>query len=360
MRRVKRLEQEIAELRSELDRRTEEGGAQASLLGQVLATVRQGIIVIDPDDSIRFFNPAAAALVPPGPSLGQLSPHPLQSLVRQARAGGDPLEGTLELDRPHRLLTAVATPIEAGGRVLLVVVDVTEARRLEAVRRDFVAAASHELKTPVASLVASAETLQLALARDPARAAQFAEQVERSARQLASLVADLLDLSRLEAKPEADEEVVLDLLVREEVESLSDRAREAEIKLLVELSPVIVRGSNSDLGLAVRNLIDNALRHTPAGGEVKVVVERSHGRASVHVIDNGEGIASREVTRIFERFYRVDSARSRATGGTGLGLAIVRHVAESHGGTVDVRSSLGQGSTFSINLPTAMPDRHPS
>jgi signal transduction histidine kinase len=173
-------------------------------------------------------------------------------------------------------------------------------------------------------------------------------------------VADLLDLSRLEAKPEADEEVVLDLLVREEVESLSDRAREAEIKLLVELSPVIVRGSNSDLGLAVRNLIDNALRHTPAGGEVKVVVERSHGRASVHVIDNGEGIASREVTRIFERFYRVDSARSRATGGTGLGLAIVRHVAESHGGTVDVRSSLGQGSTFSINLPTAMPDRHPS
>lgn len=360
MRKVKRLEQKIAELRAELDRRAEEGGAQASLLGQVLATVRQGIIVIDPDDSIPYFNPAAATLIRPGSSLGQLSPHPLQSLVRKARAGGNPIEGTLELDRPPRLLTAVATPIEAGGRMLVVVVDVTEARRLEAVRRDFVAAASHELKTPVASMVASAETLQLALARDPARAAQFAEQVERSARQLASLVSDLLDLSRLEAKPEADEEVALDLLVRDEVETFSDRAHQAEIKLSVELSPVIVRGSNSDLGLAVRNLIDNALRHTPAGGEVKVVIERSPRMVSLHVIDNGDGIASREVGRIFERFYRVDSARSRATGGTGLGLAIVRHVAESHGGTVDVKSSLGEGSMFSINLPTTTPASHPS
>jgi signal transduction histidine kinase len=209
-------------------------------------------------------------------------------------------------------------------------------------------------------MVASAETLQLALARDPARAAHFARQVEQSARQLASLVADLLDLSRLESKPGADEEVALDLLAREAVESFSERARQGEIKLLAELSPVVVRGSHSDLGLAVRNLIDNALRHTPAGGEVKVVIERSPGRVSLHVIDNGDGIASREVGRIFERFYRVDSARSRATGGTGLGLAIVRHVAESHGGTVEVRSSLGEGSMFSINLPITTPSSHSS
>lgn len=359
MRKVKRLEQEMSELRAELDRRAEEGGAQASLLGQVLATVRQGIIVVDPDDSIPYFNPAAATLIRPGTSLGQLSPHPLQSLVRRARAEGDPIEGTLELDRPHRLLTAVATPIEAGGRVLVVVVDVTEARRIEAIRRDFVAAASHELKTPVASMVASAETLQLALARDPARAAPFAEQVERSARQLARLVADLLDLSRLEATPEADEEVALDQLVKQEVEAFRDRALGADVELSVQMIPVVVRGSRSDLGLALRNLMDNALRHTPAGGEIRIVVDRSPEGAVLHVIDSGEGIGSRELPRIFERFYRVDSARSRATGGTGLGLAIVRHVAESHGGRVGVSSSLGQGSTFSINLPTT-PDRHPS
>ncbi|HJU52692.1 MAG TPA: ATP-binding protein [Acidimicrobiia bacterium] len=352
MRKVRQLEQEISELRAELDRRAEEGGAQASLLGQVLATVRQGIIVIDPDDSIPYFNPAAAAMIRPGNSLGQLSPHTLQSLVRSARAGGQSIESILELDRPHRLLTAVASPIEAGGRVLVVAVDVTEARRLDAVRRDFVAAASHELKTPVASMVASAETLQLALARDPARALEFAQQVERSARQLASLVADLLDLSRLEAGPEPNENVALDELVRQEVETFSERALEAEIKLSLELTPVAVRGSSSDLALALRNLIENAFRHTPAGGEIKVVVDRTPGSVGLHVIDNGEGIATRELPRIFERFYRVDAARSRATGGTGLGLAIVRHVAESHGGSVGVSSSLGQGSTFSIKLPT--------
>ena len=352
MRKVKQLEQEISELRAELERRTEEGGAQASLLSQVLATVRQGIIVVDHDDTIPYFNPAAATLIRPGSTLGQLSPHSLQSLVRAARTDGKPAERLLELDRPHRLLTAVATPIEGGGRVLVVVVDVTEARRIEAVRRDFVAAASHELKTPVASMVASAETLQLALARDPATAERFAQQVERSARQLAGLVTNLLDLSRLEAKPEAAEEVVLDRLIEEETAAFGERAAEKGVQLTVETSPAIVLGTASDLALALRNLVDNALRHTPAGGEVKVVITHTPEGVRLDVVDNGEGIATRELPRIFERFYRVDAARSRATGGTGLGLAIVRHVVEAHGGRVEVRSALGEGSMFSIHLPS--------
>lgn len=350
MRKVDRLEQELADLRAELDRRTEEGGAQARLLGQILATVRQGVIVVDPDDSIPYFNPAAATLIRPGSSLGQLSPHSLQSLVRTARAESIPVERLLELDRPHRLLTAVATPIE-GNRVLVVVVDVTEARRIEAVRRDFVAAASHELKTPVTSILASAETLQLALSRDPPSAGRFAQQVENSARRLAGLVSDLLDLSRLEAKPEADEKVALGPLANEEVQAFAERARQIGIHLTADTTQVTVRGSRSDLGLAVRNLIDNALRHTSPGGEVRVVTGETATAATLAVIDNGEGIATRELSRIFERFYRVDSARSRATGGTGLGLAIVRHVVESHGGSIEVKSALGEGSTFSISLP---------
>ncbi|MGH8923639.1 MAG: sensor histidine kinase [Acidimicrobiia bacterium] len=358
MRRIKRLQQEISDLQAELKKRSEEGGAQASLLGQVLATVRQGIIVIDPDDSIPYFNPAAASLIRPGSFLGQLSPHSLQSLVRAARSDLTPIERLLELDRPHRLLTAVASPIEGGGRVLVVVVDVTEARRIEAIRRDFVAAASHELKTPVATMVASAETLQLALARDAATAERFAQQVERSARQLADLVTDLLDLSRLESGPESDEEVALDGLAKEEVAAFVERAQNAGVELVLQTSPAKVRGSAADLGLALRNLLDNALRHTPSGGEVTVIIGQTSDAVSLEVIDNGEGIATRELPRIFERFYRVDSARSRATGGTGLGLAIVRHVVESHGGKIEVTSALGEGSNFSIRLPKK-PDRDP-
>ncbi|HJQ94816.1 MAG TPA: ATP-binding protein [Acidimicrobiia bacterium] len=352
MRGKRRLRQELSDLRAELERRTQEGGAQASLLTQVLATVRQGIIVIDPDDSIPYFNPAASSLIRPGSSLSELSPHSLQSLVRRTRSATAPTERLLELDRPHRLLAAVATPIEGSGRVLVVVDDVTEARRIEAIRRDFVAAASHELKTPVASMVASAETLLLAFTRDLPSAERFAHQVERSARQLAGLVADLLDLSRIEAQPKAEQDVALDQVVKEEVASLAGRAMEAGVQLTVQACPTIVRGSPPDLALALRNLVDNALRHTPGGGEVKVVVTHTAEGVRLDVVDNGEGIATRELPRIFERFYRVDPARSRATGGTGLGLAIVRHVVESHGGKVEVRSALGEGSTFSIHLPS--------
>jgi signal transduction histidine kinase len=202
-------------------------------------------------------------------------------------------------------------------------------------------------------MVASAETLQLALARDPETAARFAEQVERSARQLAGLVTNLLDLSRLEAGPEAEGEVLLDQLVEEEMAAFTERAAEKGIQLTVETRPAVVRGTASDLALTLRNLVDNALRHTPPGGEVKVVIGLSPEGVRLDVIDNGEGIATRDLPRIFERFYRVDAARSRATGGTGLGLAIVRHVVESYGGRVEVRSALGEGSIFSIHLPAA-------
>jgi two-component system sensor histidine kinase SenX3 len=351
LRKVRRLRQEIAELRAEIDRRAEEGGAQASLLAQVLATVRQGIIVIEGDDSIAYFNQAATTLIRPDTMLSRVSPYQLQSLVRAARAQGQTLERVLELDRPHRFLNAIATQIDESGRVLVVVADITETRRIEAMRRDFVAAASHELKTPVAAMVASAEALQLALARDKASAKRFAQQLENSARQLTGLVGDLLDLSRLEAMAESWEDVQLDQVVHEEVAAYASRAEEAGVKLSASTEPAMVRGSRSDLALALRNLIDNALRHTPAGGEVKVVLGKNLENVTLEVIDDGEGIPTRELPRIFERFYRVDSARSRATGGTGLGLAIVRHVAEAHGGTITARSTLGEGSRFLISLP---------
>lgn len=332
-----------------IQRALHESKAQRAILEQALLEVRQGIVVISADEAIAFTNPASDQLIRPGPTLSRLAPHSLQSLVRKAREQGATFEHELEIGHPARIVVATASPLN-DQRVLLVLNDVTEIRRVEAVRRDFVAAASHELKTPIAAVLASVEALQLALERDSAAAESFATQIETSARQLGRLVSDLLDLSRLEGQPTSQDEVRLDELVKEELASMSDRAQAGGIELASQTVPVGVSGSRSDLGLALRNLLDNAVRHTPRGGKVQVEVAADGQRVTLDVIDTGEGISSRDLPRVFERFYRVDSARARATGGTGLGLAIVRHVVESHGGTIGASSVLGEGSTFSIRL----------
>ncbi|CAN5153190.1 hypothetical protein BH18ACT5_BH18ACT5_06680 [soil metagenome] len=321
-----------------------ESEAEREILEQALLEVRQGIVVIAINDDVAFMNPASAALIRPGATLSQLTPHALQGLVRSARESRTIVEQELEIGRPPRIVLATASPL-AAERTLLVLNDLTESRRDEAVRRDFVAAASHELKTPVAAIVATTEALMMALERDPVAVGRFVEQLSNSANQLADLVRDLLDLSRLEGSEEPHEEVALAVLVRFEI------ARQPEGRIVEDLEALSIDGSRSDLGLAVRNLLDNAIRHTPAEGTVTARVRRVGSDASVEVVDTGEGISSRNLPRIFERFFRADSARSRATGGTGLGLAIVRHVAETHGGSVEAESELGAGSTFRIRLP---------
>src|SRR5439155_9046053 len=171
---------------------------------------------------------------------------------------------------------------------------------------------------------------------------------------LSSLVNDLLDLSRLEGEPAGDAPVDLGEVVSEEAARLRPRAETAGLRLVADArEPVRVSGSRSDLGLLVHNLMDNAIRYSPDGGEVRATVRVHQGHAELRVADTGLGISGRDQERIFERFYRADPARSRATGGTGLGLSIVRHVAESHGGQVTVRSVLGAGSTFIVRLPLA-------
>lgn len=333
----------------QLEHSLEKSDVQRDMLQRALYEVQHGIVVITPTEEIAFMNPQSARLIRPSATLSQVTPHALQRLVRTARETGTRVEQELEIGRPARLVAAAASPLEEAG-VVLVLNDVTESRRIEALRRDFVAAASHELKTPVASALASAEALQLALTRDPSSARQFSDQVEASARQLANLVGDLLDLSRLESKPEYDEELDLDQVVEAEVGAFAERAERAGVTLRIETVLVKVLGSPSDLGLALRNLLDNALRHTPAGGQVTVSLTSGDAGIDLEVTDTGEGIASRELPRIFERFYRADPARSRATGGTGLGLAIVRHVVEAHGGTITASSVLGEGATFTIRL----------
>jgi two-component system phosphate regulon sensor histidine kinase PhoR len=238
--------------------------------------------------------------------------------------------------------------------------DITQRRRLEVLRRDFVANASHELKTPVAAVRALAETLQTALPEDPEAGYRFATRIAREAERLDALARDLLDLSRVERGTLDVEPVDLVGLVKEVVGGYADRAEERRIRLSTELQPgIAVRGDRAQLGLLLSNLVDNALRYTAAKGTVCVRLDAAEGRAVLQVADSGEGIPAGELPRIFERFYRVDKARARQTGGTGLGLAIVRHVAEAHGGTVRADSELARGTTFTVTLPFAGPPPTP-
>ena len=232
--------------------------------------------------------------------------------------------------------------------------DVTQQRRLEDVRRDFVANASHELKTPAATIQAVAETLGQAAADDPAAVPRFASQLEREAVRLSRIVADLLDLSRLESGSALDELVSLGAAAREEGQRLKESAEQAGVTLeILTEGEQPVRGSQRDLILLVRNLIDNAIRYSHEGDKVHVEVDSDGEEVTLRVTDTGIGIPSRDIPRIFERFYRVDRARSRETGGTGLGLAIVKHVVDNHGGIVEVESELGRGTTFRVRLPAA-------
>jgi signal transduction histidine kinase len=211
----------------------------------------------------------------------------------------------------------------------------------------------------VAAVRALAETLLTALPDDPVAGRRFAVRIGREAERLDALARDLLDLSRVERGTLDVEPVDLVGLVKEVVGGYADRAEERRIRLDTELQPgVAMRGDRAQLGLLLSNLVDNALRYTAANGAVCVRLEAAEGRATMQIIDNGQGIPASELPRIFERFYRVDKARTRQTGGTGLGLAIVRHVAEAHGGAVRVDSELTRGSTFTVTLPSAGPP-HP-
>lgn len=352
LREIDQLATAISRLDTENRIRVQEAERASATLEVVLGALPQGTVLFGDDDEVVYANPSAYELLGAVPdALSGLVPFSFQTAVERCRELRSPVTTDAEHGKPVRVLRAIASPFAEDRRVLLVVVDVTDRERAASVRRDFVANASHELKTPVSAIVASAEALQIAVERGDGSAPRFAEQIEASALQLDRLVADLLDLSRLERdQPELDP-LSLDHLVRDEVERLRPMTDEAGIALELRSTPARVAGSRRDLAIAVRNLLDNALRHTPTGGSIGVELAPVGGEALVRVVDTGEGIPTRDLERVFERFYRVDSARARATGGTGLGLAIVKHVVESHGGSVGVESELGLGSTFTVRLP---------
>ncbi len=355
---VRTLNAERRRTTKALEERARAAAEARQLRDQILESMQDGVLLIDGGWRTAFANQALEHHLGLRPeALAQVFPPSLRETIRNAAETERIEVAEIETGAPTRWLRVTATPAGTDGAVLVVIADITEARRLDVVRRDFVANASHELKTPAASIQAAAETLLHVWQEDPAAVPRFAEQLEREAVRLSRIVADLLDLSRLESGSELQDHVRMDALVREESSRFEEAAIEAGLTMDIDVAPVpAVRGSGRDLSLLVRNLLDNAIRYTSSAGTVVASVAVHNGSVVLRVTDTGSGIPSKDIPRVFERFYRVDRARSRETGGTGLGLAIVRHVAENHGGTVTVESELGRGTTFEVRLPSAVPD----
>ncbi|MBI3648116.1 MAG: GHKL domain-containing protein [Actinobacteria bacterium] len=336
------------ELRSR-DRSSAEGRRVQDV---ILGAMQDGVLLLDREGRTVFANASLARLLGAPGGRDPVLPVDLERAAR--RAGYTGAETSAEVEAGRRWLRGSAIPVGDDGSVLLVVRDVTEALRLDSIRRDFVANASHELKTPAASIRAAAETIRSAIEEDPAAVPRFAESIERESVRLTRIVSDLLDLSRLESGSDLHELVRLDVLALDECRRFQETASSSRVELEVKAQEVpAVRGSARDLALLVRNLVDNAIRYTKAGGRVEVSVSSDDGHVRIGVTDTGIGIPTRDLPRVFERFYRVDRARSRETGGTGLGLAIVKHVVENHDGEVSVQSELGQGTTVTARLPVA-------
>lgn len=351
-----RLGLAIGAMASDLRMRIKQAESERATLDVVLSALPEGVLLVEPDERISFSNPAASRLLGFVPKrLPSLAPAALQRVVREARATAEVRSAEFEHGTgTTSFISGTATPFRVDpNRILLVIADISHRHRTEAMRRDFVADASHELKTPIATILASMEAFDLALDRDHGRAIEFAHQAQTAAQRLARIVEDLFDLSRLEGSDPTLEACRFDEVVNEEVNRLRPMAKNADIELNVFASPVEARGPAAEWGLAVRNLCENAIRYSNPGGSVVVRVEADESGGELTVEDTGLGIPRRALDRVFERFYRVDDDRSRATGGTGLGLAIVKHVAERHGGAVSVTSELGSGSTFRIRFPRA-------
>ena len=248
-----------------------------------------------------------------------------------------------------------------GSETLVIVTDRTQERRTEELRRNFVVNASHELKTPATAIHTLSEALEITAARDPARVPDLVSRLHEEAERLVRLVHDLLNLRRLEERPVLDAATVdLAALAAEVLADLDERAVARGITLALDAPDhALLEGEVDDIRLVVRNLVANAIQYNRDEGRVDVRVApatSAQGSAwTLEVADTGIGIPQQDLQRVFERFYRVDVARSRETGGTGLGLSIVRHAVERHHGTIRVDSLLGQGTTFSVGLPAVAP-----
>jgi two-component system phosphate regulon sensor histidine kinase PhoR len=349
------LSQSLAALRGERD-----------LLGRMLESMQEGVLVLDRDLRILLINRALREMLLLGADVvGRLPIETirnaeLQSVLDSSASQGKPASGEVEIAGlgPRRFMVH-STPLGGEPRGLVAVfVDVTEIRKLETMRKDFVANVSHELRTPIAAVRSAAETARRAIERDPEAAVRFVDMIERNALRLQELVEDLLELSRIESKqfrPQSEPVNIADLA--DQVLALFRDAGEKKRLTMALVSPQgqapIARADRRALEQILTNLIENAVKYCRENVSVTVRIVEREGVFRVSVEDTGPGIEPKHLPRLFERFYRADKGRSRDMGGTGLGLSIVKHLVETMGGNVSVESTPGRGTTFSFTVPAA-------
>lgn len=360
----------IEAIRDQLVERGLTIGRQGTQQQAVLGSMIEGVLAIDARQRIVSINQGAADLL--GLDVESVLLKPLQEVVRNpdlrrfallAIDCREPVEDDIILrglrDRTIRVRGTALRDVSGEGGAVIVLNDVTDLQRLENVRRDFVANVSHELKTPIASIKGFVETLLDGAAEDPTDSRRFLEIIARQADRLESIIEDLLALSRIEQTEGAGnlpvERVPLAAVLAEAVADCRPRAADREVRLESACDDELVADVNAALiEQAVINLVDNAIKSSESGRTVRISAVADAaipGGVTIAVRDQGCGIAAEHLPRLFERFYRVDKARSRKAGGTGLGLSIVKHIVQAHGGTVAVESEPGVGSTFTIRLP---------
>lgn len=349
----------------DLHKTEEKLGRERARLHTVLSAMDEAVLALDETGQVRLANPAALAALgltelPSVRALSQVTGVPVLARLAELSLAGEATSEELDLpSKPPRRFFARATPLDRIGGAVIVMHDVTEVRRLETMRRDFVANVSHELRTPVSVIAANAETLLGGGLEDADSATGFVEAILRSSQRLARLISDLLDLSRIEAGHYSIhvEPIPVAEAFTDAVAEVAVHASERNIAIAIEADDdLFATADGAALEHVLLNLLDNAVKYTPKAGHVVMrAVAREH-TVRLEVEDDGPGIAPEHHERVFERFYRVDSGRSRDMGGTGLGLAIVKHLCEQMGGTVGVAAAASRGSVFWVELPRpAMP-----
>jgi two-component system phosphate regulon sensor histidine kinase PhoR len=348
---------------------------QRNELETVLSSMSEGVFGVDRDERILGMNQAAGRILGCDPVLSRgktiqevFRISSLQDFVKKALAAEEPMEEDVLINiygERERELNVHGTPLRDEGEnrtgVLVVMHDVTELRRLENIRRDFVANASHEIKTPLTAIKGFVETLRDGAVQNPEDADRFLAIIQKHVDRLVALVEDLLSLSRIERETERDEILLEDQAIQSVLESAVQlcRGKGDSRNIRIELVCSEALKAKIDpplLEQAVMNLLDNAINSSAEGTLIRVEAGQREKEILVHVKDQGCGIEKGHLNRLFERFYRVDKARSRKLGGTGLGLAIVKHIMEAHGGRISVESRPGAGSTFTLHLQKAVPE----
>ncbi|MCK8817775.1 phosphate regulon sensor histidine kinase PhoR [Natroniella sulfidigena] len=367
-----RTEDEIGQLAemfnymvSRVKEKIEELSAEKNKIETIVTSIADGVIAVNDQEEVILFNPAAEDIFGIkeqdvlGKSIIQITKnYKLDQLIEKTLQQVGILTEELEILLPEKKIFRVQVAPIRGDRktkgVVAVLRDITEIRRLERMRRDFVSNVSHELKTPLTSIKGYVETL-IDSKLDYETAQYFLEIINDETNRLERLITDLLDLSKIESEPNLgiNQEVDLVEVIKDVSSLLNNKAEEKEIdlKLCLPFEAPIIKGDPDQFARVMINLIDNAIKYTPQGGRVKTILHVEKKEAVIEVEDNGIGIPEQDLERVFERFYRVDKARTRKQGGTGLGLSIVKHIVRQYNGQIDVESELEQGTKFIIRFP---------